>query len=88
MASIGCQKYPEVVSNEVCNKAVCQVKDDGFELSAVLFSMVTGIDNSNRYRQISNTSGTKSKNLKVSRFIMQLSLPNALKPGVGSKMKM
>ena len=58
------QKYLEVVSNAVCNKAVCQVKDDGFELSTVWFSMVTGIDNSNRYRQISNTSCTKSKNLK------------------------
>ena len=32
--------------------------------------------------------GTKSKNLHVSRLVLQLSLPNPLKPGVTSGMKM
>ena len=42
-------KNPEVVSIAVCNKGICQVEDDGFELSAVWSKMVTSIDNSNRY---------------------------------------
>ena len=33
------------------------------------------------YRQASNTSGTKSLNLNISRVVLQLSLPNPLKPG-------
>ena len=40
------------------------------------------------YCQISNTRHTKSKNLNISRFILQLSLPNPLKLGVGSKIRM
>ena len=33
-------------------------------------------------------SGTKSQHLNVTRFVLQLSLPNPLKPGVKSRMKM
>ena len=40
-----------------------------------------------KYRQISNISRTKSQNLNVSRIVLQLSLPNPLKPGVKSRMK-
>ena len=40
------------------------------------------------YRQISNKSRTKSENLIISRFVLQLFLPDLLKPCVGSKMKM
>ena len=40
------------------------------------------------YCQISNTRHTKSKNFNISRFILQLSLPNPLKLGVGSKLRM
>ena len=40
------------------------------------------------YRQISNISCTKSQNLNVSHLALQLSLPNPLKPGVKSRMKM
>ena len=36
----------------------------------------------------SSLSGTKSKNLNVSRLVVQMSLPNLLKPGVKSRMKM
>ena len=39
-------------------------------------------------RQISNTSCTKYQNLNVSCLILQLSLPNPLKPDVKSRMKM
>ena len=40
------------------------------------------------YRQISNISRTKSQNLNVSRLVLQLPLPNPVKPGVKSRMKM
>ena len=35
-----------------------------------------------KYRKISNIRRTKSPNLKVSRLVLQLSLPNLMKPGV------
>ena len=41
-----------------------------------------------KYRQTSNISCTKSLNLNVSCLVLQLSLPNPLKPGVKSRMKM
>ena len=40
------------------------------------------------YCQTSNIRCSKSKNLNVSCLILQLSLPNPLKPGVKSRMKM
>ena len=40
------------------------------------------------YRQVSNISRTKSQHLKDSRTVLQLSLPNPLKPDVKSRMKM
>ena len=40
------------------------------------------------YRKISNIRSTKSPNLNVSRLVVQLSLPNPMKPGVKSRMKM
>ena len=40
------------------------------------------------YRQTSNNRRTTSPNLNVSRSILQLPLPNPLKPGVKSRMKM
>ena len=40
------------------------------------------------YRQTSNISHTKPQNLKVSRLVLQLSLPNPVKPGVKSILKM
>ena len=39
------------------------------------------------YRKISNISRTKSPNLDVFRLVLQLSLPNPMKPGVKSRMK-
>ena len=41
-----------------------------------------------KYCKISNISRTKSLNLDVSRLILQLSLPNLMKPDVQSRMKM
>ena len=38
------------------------------------------------YLQTSNIRHNKYKNLKVSRLVLQLSLPNPLKPGVRSRM--
>ena len=40
------------------------------------------------YRKVSNIKRTKSQNLNDSRLVLQLSLPNRLKPGVKSRMKM
>ena len=42
----------------------------------------------NTYRKTSNISHTKSPNLEVSRLVLQLSLPNQLRPCVESRMKM
>ena len=39
-------------------------------------------------RKISNIRCTKSKKLNVSRLVLQLSMPNSLRPGVKSRMKM
>ena len=40
------------------------------------------------YPQIHNIRNTKSQNLNVSRLVLPLPLPNPLKPGVKSRMKM
>ena len=40
------------------------------------------------YRKLSNIRRTQSPNLNVSRLVLQLSLPNPMKPGVKSRMKM
>ena len=40
------------------------------------------------YRKVSNIRRTKSQKLNDSRLVFQLSLPNPLKPGVKSRMKM
>ena len=40
------------------------------------------------YRKVYNIRRTKSQNFNVSRLIMYLSLPDPLKPGVKSRMKM
>ena len=42
----------------------------------------------NDYRKISNIRRTKSQNLKDSHLVLKSSLPNPLKPGVKSRMKM
>ena len=40
------------------------------------------------YRKISNIRRNKSSNLNASPLVVQLSLPNPMKPGVKSRMKM
>ena len=40
------------------------------------------------YRKISNIRHTNPQNVNDSRLVLQLSLPNPLKPGVKSRMKM
>ena len=40
------------------------------------------------YHKISNISRTKSQNLNDSHLVLQSSLPNPLRPGVKSRMKM
>ena len=41
-----------------------------------------------QYRQFSNISCTQSQNVNVSHLVLQLSLPNPLKPCVKLRMKM
>ena len=41
-----------------------------------------------QYRKIANIRRTESQNLTVSRLVLQLYLPNPMKPGVKSRMKM
>ena len=41
-----------------------------------------------QYRKTSSMSHTKSQNLNVSHFVLSLSSPNPVKPGVKSRMKM
>ena len=45
------------------------------------------VDQSRAYHQISNIRYTQSPNINVSRVVLQLSLPNPLKPGVKLRMK-
>ena len=40
------------------------------------------------YRRTSNIRSTESQDLNASHFVLQLPLPNLLKPGVKSRMKM
>ena len=47
-----------------------------------------GFSSTHYYRQVSNIRRTKSLHSKDSRTVLQLSLPNPLKPDVKSKMKM
>ena len=42
----------------------------------------------NTYSKISNISHTQSPNINVSHLVLQLSVPNPLKPGVKLRMKM
>ena len=48
----------------------------------------SGIKPGDTYRKTSNIRHTKYQNLNASRPVLQLSLPNPLKPGVKSRMKM
>ena len=41
-----------------------------------------------KYRKVSNIRRTKCQNLNDSRLVLQLSVPNPLKPSVKSMMKM
>ena len=52
------------------------------------FGAESRIFQESKYYQTSNIRHTKSPNLNVSRLILQLSLPNPLKPVVKSRMKM
>ena len=53
-------------------------------VTTTTFSTVSDV----QYRQVSNIRHTESQHLKDSRSVLQLSLPNPLKPDVKSRMKM
>ena len=56
--------------------------DNKYEIHGVLWTF------NYTYRQVSNIRRTKSQHFKDSRTVLQLSLPNPLKPDVKSRMKM
>ena len=59
-----------------------------FLYTAMIHSYVPIMEYGSMYREISNISHTKSQNLNDYCPVLQLSLPNPLKPGVKSRMKM
>ena len=65
--------------------------EHGFNQTACGVSAWISNDNPHKkwiYRQISNMRGTKSQSLNDSHLVLKSSLPNPLKPGVKSRMKM
>ena len=63
------------------------------ELAALIYAIAIGPKNSGpqsrvSYRQVSTIRRTKSQHLKYFPTVLRLSLPNPLKPGVKSRMKM
>ena len=59
-----------------------------FNQTAIENWSCTSLQPSFIYRKISNKKRTESQSLNVSRLVMQLPLPNPLKPGVKWRMKM
>ena len=66
------------------DRDVCQSLCE-WDMSSRLLRIRQWISN---HRKSSNISRTKSPNLNVSRLVLQLSLPNPMKTGVKSRMKM
>ena len=63
--------------------------DSNNPYSCVCPQLYTGrICENRKYRKIFSIRHTNSQNLSGSRLVLQLSLPNPLKPSVKSKMKM
>ena len=60
---------------------------DNYKLFAIEY-LVRHLTVQKNYRKLSNIRRTKSQNLNVSHFGLQLSLRNVLKPSVGWRMKM
>ena len=50
--------------------------------------VVLGVIQDNAYRKVSNISGTKCQNLNDSRLVLQLPVPNPLKPSIKSIIQM
>ena len=80
--------YHSYVYNDVIQNALRYNEKSCAILSVRGLHAVNTASQTSKYRQNSNTIRTKSDYLKVSRFILQLSLPNPLKPGFKSRMKM
>ena len=59
-----------------------------FSVTVVLDLVGNIVDGENMYGKTSNIRHTKSRNLNVFRLVLPLSLPNPLKSGVKSRMKM
>ena len=53
-----------------------------------IYRKISNNNNNNDNDNNDNIRRTKSPNLKASRLVLQLSLPNPIKPGVKSIMKM
>ena len=69
-----------------CSSTSIHPNCQGAEVSGTLPHPVQFLEET--YRKISNIRRTQSPNLNVSRLVLQLSLPNPMKPVVKSRMKM
>ena len=59
-----------------------------WQCNDILIAILLSLNPLGMYRQFSNIRCTQSQNINVSRLVLQLSLPNPLKPGVKVRMKM
>ena len=80
--------YQEIGPHSVDNKSVeCNLLQ--MDIQSVFDKIMSQMHVMNEnYRQFSNISRTQSPNINVSRLVLQLSLPNPLKPRVKLRMKM
>ena len=58
------------------------------DISEDITSLATTKEKAKDYHQISNIRDTQTQNLNVSCLVLQLYLPNPLKPGVKPRMRM
>ena len=70
------------------SNCVIIVPADVLELKVECHQLWRGSQHKIKYLKVSNIRRTKPQNLNASRLILQLSLPNPLKPGVQLRMKM
>ena len=86
--TVTCQSEERACLSQMKYKPMSQPKWQNPKYNWDLLIMCTKIGQYLSYCQMSNISYTKSQDLNVSLRVLQLSLPNLLKPGVKSRMKM
>ena len=82
------EKWPRDIGSALYSKSACSLCFVAPWVGGVLAAGQPYIQHNENYRKIFNITRTKSPNLNVSRLVLQLSLPNPMKPDVKSRMKM